>query len=192
MSAGTLITLACKEIVMGKHSSLGPIDPQTGGLAAHGIIEEFKNASSDIAAGKGGQWMPILAKYSPTLIGECNKAIKWTEKLAKDWLLSGMFRDLDKPEANTAAKKIIGKLGDHALTLSHARHISADSAKKLGLGVVELEGDDALQEAILSVHHACIQTLSGTPACKIIENHLGIAFFQSAPGGMPGGIRGGE
>jgi len=31
MSAGTMISLACKTIVMGAHSSLGPIDPQVGG-----------------------------------------------------------------------------------------------------------------------------------------------------------------
>ena len=28
MSAGTMISLACKEILLGKHSCLGPIDPQ--------------------------------------------------------------------------------------------------------------------------------------------------------------------
>lgn len=42
MSAGTMIACACKAIVMGKHSSLGPIDPQIMGLAAHGILEEFQ------------------------------------------------------------------------------------------------------------------------------------------------------
>ena len=42
MSAGTMIACACKEVVMGKHSSLGPIDPQYLGLPAHGVVEEFK------------------------------------------------------------------------------------------------------------------------------------------------------
>jgi Serine dehydrogenase proteinase len=41
MSAGTMIACVCREILMGKHSSLGPIDPQIGGLAAHGVIGEF-------------------------------------------------------------------------------------------------------------------------------------------------------
>ena len=35
MSAGTVVACACKEIIMGKHSSLGPIDPQFQGVAAH-------------------------------------------------------------------------------------------------------------------------------------------------------------
>ncbi len=33
---------------MGKHSSLGPIDPQIFGLPAHGIIEEFQRISTEI------------------------------------------------------------------------------------------------------------------------------------------------
>lgn len=42
MSAGTMISCACKEIIMGKPSNLGPIDPQFGGIAAHGVIDEFE------------------------------------------------------------------------------------------------------------------------------------------------------
>src|SRR5579875_2518168 len=45
MSAGTMIACSCKEIIMGKHSSIGPIDPQIGGRPAHGIIEEFERAA---------------------------------------------------------------------------------------------------------------------------------------------------
>ena len=39
MSAGTMISLSAKEIVMGKQSNLGPIDPQYGGLSCAGVIE---------------------------------------------------------------------------------------------------------------------------------------------------------
>ena len=179
LSAGTLIALACEQIVMGKHSSLGPIDPQVADVAAHGIIEEFNRASADIEAKKGGQWGPILAQYSPTLIGECQKAISWTEQLAQEWLLSGMFRDREEETASNAATQVITELADHALTLSHNRHISFERAKHIGLEVLELEGNDQLQEAVLTVHHACIQTCSGTAAGKIIENHRGIAFIQT-------------
>ncbi len=41
LSAGTMIACACKVIFMGKQSSLGPIDPQFGGIPAHGVVEEF-------------------------------------------------------------------------------------------------------------------------------------------------------
>ena len=42
MSGGTMIACACREIVMGKPSSLGPIDPHFGGIQAHGVLEEFQ------------------------------------------------------------------------------------------------------------------------------------------------------
>ena len=44
MSAGTMIACCSKEIVMGKHSSLGPIDPQLHGIPAQGVISEFTQA----------------------------------------------------------------------------------------------------------------------------------------------------
>jgi len=43
-----------------------------------------------------------------------------------------------------------------------------------------LEDDQALQEAVLSIHHALVHTLSATAAYKIIENHEGVAFIQIA------------
>lgn len=42
MSGGTMIACSCKEIIMGKQSSLGPIDPQFNGVPAQGLIAEFK------------------------------------------------------------------------------------------------------------------------------------------------------
>lgn len=48
MSAGTMIVCACKEIIMGKHSNLGPIDPQFNGIPCHGVIEEFDRAKREI------------------------------------------------------------------------------------------------------------------------------------------------
>lgn len=44
MSAGTMIALSCKEIIMGKQSNLGPIDPQMGGVACQAVLDEFENA----------------------------------------------------------------------------------------------------------------------------------------------------
>jgi polysaccharide deacetylase 2 family uncharacterized protein YibQ len=44
---------------------------------------------------------------------------------------------------------------------------------------VSLEEEQRLQDAVLSVHHACIHTLTATPAVKIIENHMGAAFIST-------------
>jgi len=189
MSAGTMIALSCKEIIMGKHSSLGPIDPQVAGLPAHGIIEEFERAKEEIA-GKDDPdpskcikpnpnlipiWQPIIAKYNPTLIGECQKAILWSQEIVREWLLTGMFRDTKSNE--NKVEKIIEELGSHAITKSHDRHISASKAKEIGLNVSALEDDPEFQDAVLTVHHICMYTLTDTHAIKIIQNQNGVSFI---------------
>jgi ClpP class serine protease len=50
MSAGTMIACSCRSILMGKHSNLGPIDPQLNGIPAAGVIEEFQTAYNEIRA----------------------------------------------------------------------------------------------------------------------------------------------
>lgn len=180
MSAGTMIACACREIIMGKQSSLGPIDPQFGNLPAHGVVEEFRRASQEISddPSKVPLWQPIIARYHPTLIGECEKAIQWSAEMVKEWLMRGML--VDHPSAASKAEEIVADLSDHALTKSHARHLSAEKCQTMGLKVAMLEDNSRLQDAVLSVHHACIHTLAATAAFKLIENHKGVAFIQSA------------
>ena len=179
MSAGTMVALSCKSVVMGKESSLGPIDPQIAGIPAHGVLEEFNRASEEVKAdpAKIPVWQPIIAKYTPTLIGECEKASAWAEEIVVGWLVSGMLKG--DPEAQVKAKRIVLELSDHAEQKSHSRHISIAKAAEIGVVVEALEEDDDLQDAVLSVHHSCILTLSSTPAVKIIQNHADAAYIQS-------------
>ena len=179
LSGGTMIALSCKEIYMGKHSSLGPIDPQISGIPAHGVIEEFERAKQEIREDKSTipVWQPVIAKYPPAFIGECEKAIDWANEMVEQWLISGMFAGYS--DAPKKANKIIKDFGDHALTKSHSRHISMERAKNdAGVEIKALEDDQKLQDAVLTVHHACILTLQGTTACKLIENHTGMAYIQ--------------
>lgn len=180
MSGGTLMACACSEIWMGKQSSLGPVDPQIQGIPAHGVLEEFVSAHREIKNDPSmiPVWQPVIAKYPPAFVGECQKAIAWSMRLLGEWLESGMLAG----DANRATKitRITKELADHALTLSHARHLSAAKCRDFGLVVKMLEDVQPLQDAVLSLHHAFMLTMSHTPAVKIIENHRGVAFVQSA------------
>ncbi len=186
MSAGTMIALACKEIVMGRHSNLGPIDPQIGPFPAHGILEEFKRAQDAIASAKTpaeqasriATWQPIIAKYSPSLIGECSNAVDWSSSIVTEWLKTGMFAG--DADADTKANRIVAELSSHEQTKTHARHIHLERLQELGVKVTRLEDDQALQDAVLTVHHACVNTLMRTPAVKIIENQKSVGFIVQA------------
>ncbi len=180
MSAGTMIALACKSIVMGLHSNLGPIDPQVGGGPAHAILEEFKRITTlcKDSPKEAQAWIPILQKYSPTLIGACEKAIKLSETMVKSWLVTGMFAPQKNRQA--MARKVVSALGSHAQTLSHGRHITIDQARGLGLRIEALEakGNEKLQDAVLSVHHCYNITFSMTAAVSLIENQIGSRFIN--------------
>lgn len=188
MSAGTMIALSTKEIIMGKQSNLGPIDPQFGGMSCAGIIEEFDQACKDVSEKPdlSRVWGPIISKYHPTFIGDCKKAIEWADVTVTKWLEENMFSQESDPKE--AAKRVVSALSSHNVTYSHSRHIHMDELKKLGVHITALEGlddtpiDDCkdLQDCVLTLHHAYMQTLARTGAIKIIENNLGQAMIISS------------
>ena len=82
-------------------------------------------------------------------------------------------------DAKAKIAKVIDELGSHDASLNHARHYSAKQCIDLGLKVKMMEDDQKLQDAVLSVHHATMHTLStdvSSPVYKLIENHDGIAL----------------
>jgi len=178
MSAGTMIALSTKEIMMGKQSNLGPIDPQMGGLACQAILDEFKTAVSDIQTNPNSAplWQVIISKYHPTLLGECQYAIEWSEKLVGEWLDSNMCNG-----NNQLRDKILKEFSDHETNKSHARHISREKCKQIGVTIIDMEADNDLQDLILTTHHAFMHTFSSSLAYKIVENQLGIAYIESLP-----------
>ena len=96
--------------------------------------------------------------------------------MTTEWLRTGMFGGESDSDAKIG--RIIEELGDHAVTKSHARHLSMERCRQMGLQVVALESNQELQDAVLSLHHACMLTFSATPATKIIENQMGVAFIK--------------
>ena len=176
MSAGTMIALCSKEIIMGKHSNLGPIDPQYNGVACQAVVDEFNYAVNDIKANPQSAilWQTIIGKYHPTFLGTCKQAIEWSEKMVSNWLNFNMCAG-----DATRVKKILQTFSDHQKQKSHARHIPKQECVDAGLNIIDLENDQALQDAVLTTHHMYFHTFSHTNSVKIIENHLGIAYVEN-------------
>jgi hypothetical protein len=177
MSAGTMIACACKEIIMGKQSNIGPIDPQLGGIPAHGVLEEFEKALKEIQENPQTIpiWQKIVEKYHPTFLGECQNAIDLSLEMVTLWLETGMFKS--SPNSKGIAKKIAKELSDHEKTKTHSRHIHIDKAVKIGLTVKSLEKDfdQEFQDLVLTVHHSYMHTFANSLAIKIVENQSGNA-----------------
>lgn len=177
MSAGTMIALSSKEIIMGKHSNLGPIDPQIGGLACQAVLDEFEYAKKDIKNNPHSAilWQVIISKYHPTFLGTCKQAIEWSEKMVSKWLEDNMCAK--SPER---VIDILKTFSDHKKQKSHSRHISKKECEDIGLNIGSLEANQDLQDAVLTTHHAFMHTFSNTTSVKIIENHNGVAYIESS------------
>ena len=188
MSAGTMIALSTREIVMGKQSNLGPIDPQFGGMSCAGIIEEFNEACTAVSANPNlaAVWGPIISKYHPTFIGDCKKAMDWADIMVKKWLTENMFSAY--PDRDDKASKVVDTLSSHNATFSHSKHIHSNELLNLGVNVVPLEGLDNqsiggckdLQDCVLTVHHSYMHTFANSNAIKIIESHSGNTMIINA------------
>ncbi|WP_137179456.1 SDH family Clp fold serine proteinase [Roseomonas sp. AR75] len=178
MSAGTMLACACKEIVMGKHSNLGPVDPQLNGLPAHGVITEFDTARREIAQdpSKLQVWQFILSKYTPSFLNQCQQAIMLSEQFVARELRANMFRE--DPRAAEKVQRIVAALTNYASNLTHDKHIHVDECKGMGLKVKDIEDDQEYQDLLLTIHHCYMHTLGNTRAFKIVENQLGVAFIK--------------
>ena len=114
MSGGTLIALAADEIVMCRHSVLGPIDPQLGGMPAASVIR--------VAEEK-----PIVEVEDQTLIlaDVGRKAIAQVTETARSLLAARM----ESAEAEALATRLATG------TWTHDYPIAAEEAREMGLPV---------------------------------------------------------
>lgn len=169
MSAGTMIACSSKEIVMGTHSSLGPIDPQFNGIPAYNIKSEFEEAEIDLEKNpnKAAYWAIKLQQYPAAFMKSAIDAIDLSNKLLTDWLGTSMF---DKENDEEQIDNIVKKLNNHTDSLVHDRHFDIDTCKKIGLKIVGLEEDQEFQEKVLSIHHAMMISFENFLAVKMIES----------------------
>ncbi|MCX6647075.1 MAG: serine protease [bacterium] len=185
MSAATMIACAADEIVLGKHSFLGPIDPQIivatplgpRMIAAQDILDQFELAKKECQdPAKMGAWLPMLSQYGPDLLVQCSNTQGLSKELVTEWLQKYMFKNDN--DRNNKAASIANWLSDHSHFKTHGRHISRAELEARGLKIVALEEDQDLQDLLLSIFHATMHTFSMTAAVKIIENHMGKAFIK--------------
>ena len=179
MSGGTMIACSCREIWMGKHSNLGPIDPQVNGVPAYGVLKEFRTACEEIKRDPSRLplWQSIIGKYNPTFLSRCENAIEGSNTFVRKQLANVMFHGNTK--GRQIAVKIVRELTHYTKNKSHDRHIHFDECVAMGLNVKSLEDDTAkgpefmkeFQDLVLTVHHCYMHALMNTPAYKIIENH---------------------
>ncbi len=183
-SAATMICCAANEVMMGAHSSLGPIDPQifvntplgSKFVPAQAIIDQFEQAKQECAdKNKVTAWLPMLTQYGPHLVKTCSYLTELSSELVEEWLARYMFHGRD---ASKKAKRLAGWLSDHKKFKTHARHIPRSKLKRMGMNITKLEDDQTIQDLALAAFHATTHAFDGTNVVKIIENQFGKSFMK--------------
>ena len=177
MSAGTMMACSAKVILMGNQSSLGPVDPQFNGIPAYNIQMEFEEAKKDLAENpeNAQYWAIKLQQYPAAFLKTAIDAIQLSSTLLREWLSTCMFEGEDISRVDA----IVAKLNEHDDSKTHGRHFNLEFCKNIGLKIIELEEDDTLQDAVLSVHHTYMLSLGCTDATKIIESQNGKAVISN-------------
>jgi len=190
MSAATMLACAADEIIMGRQSYLGPIDPQfqlqtplgVQSVPAQAILDQFARAKRECTEDRANLavWIPSLQQYGPALLEQCEHAKALSKELVSTWLATWMFRR--SRQRKKRAETVAEALAAHEVWRTHGRPLSLDYLKSrpLRMKVVALESDQQLQDKVLTIYHATMHTFGGTTATKIIENHHGRAFIKHA------------
>jgi len=185
MSAATMISCACDKIVMGKHSAIGPIDPQVTFPTANGsftapaqaILDEFERAKVEITQNQGAAalWINKFQSYPHGFLNLCKNTLQLSQQKVEEWLLAWMLKDDE--EKQQKANSIATWLSNANEHKTHGRPINYAKAQNAGLIVELLEDDQHLQELVLSTFHAAMVTHMVTPCVKIVENHIGKGLY---------------
>jgi hypothetical protein len=156
-SAGTMLAMISDRLVMGRQSQLGPIDPQlmigTMPVSALSVEGQFERAKKEIIADQkvAHAWAPILQSLGPGLLVESSRALEYGKRVVAKWLTQRAFKNDE--HCQSKASKVADSLAAAPTNVNHGQRIDISEAKALGLDVEPLEGDQALQEAVLSLYH---------------------------------------
>ncbi len=186
-SAATMLALSGNEVFLHPSATLGPIDPQLGGIPARSIQRGFKTVR-DTIKDEGPEalpaYLPMLEKYTLYLLELCEDSLKLSKTLVSEWLTNYMFmNDASKHQIISEAVEFFS---DYELHLTHSRPLTFDRIRNLGL---KIHQPDAHFAELIREAYILISGFFGvTNFVKLYENNKGLSWgtqhqvVQIAPG----------
>ena len=183
MSAGTMIALGCDRIIMDRQSQLGPTDPQIffGGrhYSAHSIVGQFEKAKEEITQSDpvlAHAWAPILRSLGPALLEEARRTHSYGQDIVKGWLEKYMFA------GHTNRADLASTVADYFSSDKHGAHgkrIGRKDARLKEVKIINLEADQELQDAVLTLYHLSTIAFSHTSAVKVVHSSTGGVWVKN-------------
>lgn len=174
-SAATLLSLASDEILISYMGELGPIDPQIPVgydsatrkpiyRPAWSIKHSLDNLEAMLESGRNRDIVGgLLAKIDPLLLDVADKAIRYSQTLAKEWLIQYMRL----PEKK--AEELSEYLTDLGTQLSHGRVINYKIGIEKGLRITKIDEKSELWSKIWEYHLRATKTALLPPKTKVID-----------------------
>lgn len=190
MSAGTIFSMSANEILMGKTSSLGPIDAQMvyGGkqYSAEAFLSGLEKIKQEVQlTGKlNPVYIPILQNITPGELQEYENAQELSKALVTDWLVKYKFSDwkVDDKKKSERAEEIAKELGNHSKWLTHSRPLGIEDLRKLKLKITDYTENPELEDAITRYFVLLSMTFDKSGIYKLYENtERQIARFVNPP-----------
>jgi ribosomal protein L44E len=188
-SAGTLLTMAADEILMGPSSALGPIDAQIlwqgKRFSADALLEAFDKIKSEVnsTGNLNKAYIPMLQGVSPGELQSAENALNFSKVLTREWLVKYKFKSWNEhhtdpskkgqpvtlDEKKQRADEIATKLGDHRKWLMHGRSINMTDLRDMRLVITDYTQDRELADAILRYQALMQISFTTTNLYKIFE-----------------------
>lgn len=186
-SAGTIVALASKEILMGPMACIGPIDCQIiiegFPMSSFNLYTEIKAAQKAIGEdpSKSNYWSIQLGKYPPGMFNFVMDSIQLSGELAEVFLSKYMFSNDSGSQGKI--KKIVATL--NSTQRAHGRHFDYEDCKQMGLKVHKLSDDPELEKLVMALHHVYSYTMQTLGCVKTIENQKGRSWYLFQNMGSP-------
>jgi Serine dehydrogenase proteinase len=205
-SAGTIITMAGDEILMGPTSALGPIDAQLFWqgkvFSAEALLDGMERIKDEVQKTNAlnRAYIPILQGISPGELQGAQNALDFAVRLVTDWLANYKFKDwkthassgqpVTDAERIQRATEIADQLRSHKKWLTHGRSIKMDDLRKMKLQITDYAADPQLHDAIHR-YYTLLQMTFQTNAYKVIETPTSQIYRFAAPAVQPAQMPGG-
>lgn len=184
-SAGTIMTMAADEILMGPTSALGPIDAQLSWqgkqFSADALLEGLEKIKAEVV--KTGilnkAYIPILQNLSPGELQDAKNALDHAKDLVTDWLAQYKFQnwvkhsstgaDVTPEDKRRRAAEVADQLCDHKRWKSHGRSLKMQDLRAMRLEITDYTENPDLGDAV-GRYYALLQMTLGSNIYKIYES----------------------
>lgn len=142
-SAATQICLGSNEILMGRNSELGPIDPliryRNQSVRAKSILNAMENLAvwEEKWDWSGAALNAIASNFDPHLIQQAEDSVEYIEERATEISIGMIDEDVEDPDSR--AEQIVNELME---ARTHGRSINIEEADEIGLNVRDLRDGD--------------------------------------------------